>query len=68
MRVQYFFKRLLAHDRRGTTAIEYGVIVGLIALVVTTAVSVEAGSHLSFITTEIARAVEGLPPVPYSMP
>ena len=68
MRVKYFIQRLFAHDRRGTTVIEYAVIVSLIALVVTTAVSAEIGRQLGFIATEIARIVDGPPPPPYSVP
>ena len=67
MRAQYFLKRLLAHRRRGATAIKFAVIVGLIGLA-TTAATVGLGKELSFITNKIARTVDGPPPVPSSMP
>ena len=67
MRSRHSFRRLLSDQRRGTTAIEYALIIALVVLA-TTAAAVNIGRQLSFVTNNIARTLVHLPAVPYYMP
>jgi pilus assembly protein Flp/PilA len=50
-------KRLI-HDEEGATAIEYGLIAGLVAVAIITALSL-LGTSLDNLFTDVATQVEG---------
>jgi pilus assembly protein Flp/PilA len=54
-----FTKRFL-RDNKGVTAIEYGLIAGLVVLVIATAVT-NIGSNLSTVLTNVANKIATAP-------
>jgi pilus assembly protein Flp/PilA len=56
VRVQTFLSGLLTHDDRGATAVEYGLLVALIALVIIGAV-VLLGGNLKNVFNNVANSV-----------
>jgi pilus assembly protein Flp/PilA len=53
---QYFVTRLLCRDDRGATAVEYGLMVALIAVVIVAAVRL-IGTNLTSVFNRVANAI-----------